>query len=88
MPCTLARTPGHSDYENSAKKEGWMVQKQATVSGKITNYKIDVGLVNGKFYAGAFALSFATSQAEKQWKDTDAVAFAIETWTCPATRWQ
>ena len=34
--------------------------------------------INGQFYGGAFALSFATAQTEKQWKDTDAVAFAVE----------
>lgn len=55
-----------------------LVQKQATVAGRRTSHKIDVGIVNGQFYGGAFALSFATAQTEKQWKDTDAVAFAVE----------
>jgi hypothetical protein len=60
-----------------------MIQKQATVAGRIADHKVDVGIVNGRFYAGAFALSFATAQEERQWKDTDAVAFAIQDMTTP-----
>jgi hypothetical protein len=60
-----------------------IIRKQAIVPGKKAHHKIDVGIVNGQFYAGAFALSFATPQAERQWKDTDAVAFAIEDTTVP-----
>ena len=55
-----------------------VIQKQATIAGKKTSHKIDVGIANGTFYGGAFALSFATGQTEKQWKDTDAVAFAVD----------
>jgi hypothetical protein len=55
-----------------------IIQKQAIVPGRITKHKVDVGIVNGRIYAGAFALSFATAQTEKQWRDTDAVAFAVD----------
>lgn len=60
-----------------------VIQKQATIAGKKTNHKIDVGIANGNFYAGAFALSFATAQTERQWKDTDAVAFAVDDMMAP-----
>jgi len=55
-----------------------LIQKHARVPGRRTTHKFDVGIVNGSVYAGAFALSFATGQTEKQWKDTDAIAFAVE----------
>lgn len=55
-----------------------LIKKHARVPGKRTTHKFDVGIVNGSVYAGAFALSFATGQTEKQWKDTDAIAFAVE----------
>ncbi len=43
--------------------------------------RMDVGIASGNFYGGAFALSFATAQSEKQLKDTDAVAFAVDDMT-------
>jgi hypothetical protein len=55
-----------------------LVKKHALVSGQRTRHKIDVGVVNGSLYAGAFALTFSTDQVDRQWKDTDAVAFAVE----------
>jgi hypothetical protein len=55
-----------------------LVKKQAQANGRRTRHKLDVGVVNGSLYAGAFALSFATGQPDRQWKDTDAVAFALE----------
>lgn len=55
-----------------------MVKRHARVPGKKAAHKVDVGLVNGTAYAAAFALTFATDQTERQWRDTDAVAFAID----------
>jgi len=55
-----------------------LVRRRARVLGRRTNHKLDVGVVNGALYAGAFGLSFTTGQRDRQWKDTDAVAFAID----------
>jgi len=60
------------------RKARGLVKQHAKVSGRRTNHKLDVGVVNGSVYAGAFALSFATGQPDRQWKDTDAVAFAVD----------
>jgi len=60
------------------RKARGLIKQHALVSGRRTNHKLDVGVVNGSLYAGAFALSFTTDQAGRQWKDTDAVAFAVE----------
>jgi hypothetical protein len=60
------------------RKARGLVQTHTPVAGQRTRHKIDVGVVNGSLYAGAFALSFTTDQVDRQWKDTDAVAFAVE----------
>lgn len=60
------------------RKARGLVKQHARVSGRRTKHKLDVGVVNGSVYAGAFALSFATGQPDRQWKDTDAVAFAVD----------
>jgi len=60
------------------RKARGLVKQHARVSGHRTSHKLDVGVVNGSIYAGAFALSFSTVQPERQWKDTDAVAFAVD----------
>lgn len=60
------------------RKARGLVKQSARVQGERTSHKLDVGVVNGSLYAGAFGLSFATGQPDRQWKDTDAVAFAIE----------
>src|SRR3569833_474063 len=61
-----------------ARKARGLVKQNAKVSGRRTNHKLDVGVVNGSVYAGAFAQTNTTRQPERQWKDTDAVAFAVD----------
>ena len=62
-------------FDRSARS---IVRRGPVVQGRKTRHKVDVGVVNGAVHAAAFALSFATHQIDKQWKDTDAVAFAVE----------
>lgn len=84
---TVLRAMHHavvSAYElRFSRKPRGIIRKGATVPGQKAQHKVDLGVVNGHFYAGAFALSFATSQSERQWRDTDAVAFAIEDMMVP-----
>lgn len=60
------------------RKPTGLLKRDARAVGKRAQHKIDVGIANGTLYAGAFAISFASAQENKQWRDTDAIAFALD----------
>lgn len=62
-----------------------LLKRDIKTAGKRTQHKVDVGIANGSLYAGAFAISFANSQENRQWRDTDAIAFALEDMTVDKT---
>jgi hypothetical protein len=55
-----------------------LVQRDLGLKGKIESHHLDIGIKNGVFYGGAFAVSFQTGSPKSQQKDTDAIAFAFE----------
>jgi DUF3037 family protein len=58
-----------------------LLKRDIKAAGRRTQHKVDVGIANGSLYAGAFAISFANVQENRQWRDTDAIAFALEDMT-------
>jgi hypothetical protein len=73
-----AKSLGAAMKKRFGKPIKGLIQRDLIVSGEIESHEVHLGLKNGAFYGGVFALSFETGSPRSQQRDTDAIAFALD----------